>query len=178
MSSSVKVFACTDFSALLGKMIDAFFHADGYWRFFVALRTTADETLIFSTEEHALAKYFEVFPIKFAVEATEERNWILLDTPLCINSVASLWRAEWLEPDTDVGRRIGAGPHYIHRADAGPIPSEVVGAEVLAGVQLCEREGTCVIIAASDSVPFNVDITTAPAAMQEMLGRFCVGKSE
>ncbi len=50
------ILACDDFSALVGKCVDAYFHADGYWRFFVALRTEDGGTIVFSTEAHGLAK--------------------------------------------------------------------------------------------------------------------------
>jgi hypothetical protein len=73
---STKVLTCEDFSALVGKTINAYFYPDGYWRMFVALRAATSETFVFSTVPHGLAKYFEVFALKSTVEDAEERSWV------------------------------------------------------------------------------------------------------
>ena len=72
---SESISACDDFSALVGKRVDAYFHADDYWRFFVALRAEEGQNIVFSTEDRGLARYFEVFPLKFEFEVSEERQW-------------------------------------------------------------------------------------------------------
>ena len=135
------VLACEDFTPLEGKTIDAFFHEDGYWRFFVALRTAEKEELVFTTEERGIAKYFEVFPIKFAVESEQARTWVPLEKPFSIKSVARLWRNEWLEPVEDNGKFLGSGPHHVHHAGSGLAgPSAVASVKVLAGVQLTDTQ--------------------------------------
>ncbi len=82
-------------SAVVGRRVDAYFHADWYWRFFVALRAEDGQRIVFSTEERGLAKYFAVFPLPFEFEASEERQWVSFE-PLLINTVRPLWRLEWL----------------------------------------------------------------------------------
>lgn len=70
--------ACDDVSALIGKRVDAYFHDDGYWHTVMVLRAEGEQSLAFSTEDRGLAKYFEVFPLKFAIDATEQRQWVTL----------------------------------------------------------------------------------------------------
>ena len=169
---SESISACDDFSALVGRRVDAYFHADGYWRFFVALRAADGQSVVFSTEERGLAKYFEVFPLKFEFEASEERQWVSFE-PLLIETVRPLWRVEWLEPTEDSGEFLGSGPHHVHHAGAGPAsPSAVHVARVLAGVALSDRAGRTILLSASDSAPFNVDIAVEPAAVTNMLDGF------
>lgn len=164
--------ACDDFSALVGKRVDAYFHADGYWRFFIALRADDGRSLVFSTEERGLAKYFEVFPLKFAVEETEPRQWVTFE-PLLVDSVLPLWRLEWLEPTEDNGQFVGSAPHHVHHAGAGPASSAAVhAARVLAGVKLLDSEGRAIVLSASNSAPFNVDIAVEPTAVADMLSGF------
>ena len=164
--------ACDDFSALVGKCVNGYFHVDGYWRFFVALRTEDGGTFVFSTEAHGLAKYFEVFPLKFVFEAPEARHWVPFE-PLHIEKVRPLWRMEWLEPAADNGQFLGAGPHHVHNAGAGPAsPSAVQVARVLAGVALSNGAGRTILLSASDSAPFNVDIAVEAAAVAAMLDGF------
>ena len=166
------VCACDDFSALIGKRVDAYFHADGYWRFFVALRAADGQSVVFSAEERGLAKYFEVFPLKFEFEASEERQWVSFE-PLLIETVRPLWRLEWLEPTEDNGQFLGSGPHHVHHAGAGPAsPSAVHVARVLAGVALSDSAGRTILLSASDSAPFNVDIEVEPAVVANMLGGY------
>jgi hypothetical protein len=166
------VSACDDFSALVGKRIDAYFHDDGYWHVVVALRAEGEQSLVFSTEDRGLAKYFEVFPLKFAIEATEQRRWVAFE-PLLVESVVPLWRLEWLEPTEDNGQFLGSGPHHVHHAGAGPVSSSAVhAARVLAGVKLADGKGRAIVVSASDSAVFNVDIAVEPTAVVKMLGGF------
>jgi hypothetical protein len=167
------VFACEDFTPLVGKTIDAFFHEDGYWRFFVALRTAEKEELVFTTEERGIAKYFEVFPIKFAVESEQARTWVPLEKPFTIKSVARLWRNEWLEPVEDNGKFLGSGPHHVHHAGSSLAgPSAVASVKVLAGVQLTDTQGQSIVVSASDSAPCNVNIAVGGAVRNVLEGYF------
>lgn len=169
---SESISACDDFSALVGRRVDAYFHADGYWRFFVALRAEDGQRIVFSTEERGLSTYFEVFPLKFEFEASEERQWVSFE-PLLIKTVRPLWRLEWLEPIDDNGQFLGSGPHHVHHAGAGPVSSAAVHvARVLAGVTLSDSAGRTLLLSASDSAPFNVDIAVQPAAVATMLDGF------
>lgn len=168
---SESISACDDFSALVGKRVDAYFHPDGYWHVFVALRVEDGQNIVFSTEGRDLAKYFEVFPLKFEFEASEERQWVSFE-PLLIETVRPLWRSEWLEPTEDNGQFLGSGPHHVHHAGAGPAsPSAVHVASVLAGVALSDSAGRTILLSASDA-PFNVDIAVEPAAVANMLDGF------
>lgn len=169
---SESISACDDFSALVGKRIDAYCHAEGSWRLFVALRADDGQSVVFSTEERGLVKNFEVFPLKFEFEASEERLWVPFD-PLLIEIVGPLWRLEWLEPTEDNGQFLGAEPHHVHHAGAGPAsPSAVHVARVLSGVELSDSAGRTILLSASDSAPFNVDIVVEPVAVANMLGGF------
>ncbi|QYF93859.1 hypothetical protein KY495_01035 [Massilia sp. PAMC28688] len=166
------VTACADFSQLVGRRVNAYFHADGYWRFFVALRMKNGRSVVFSTEDRGLAKYFEVFPLKFDLEPSEPREWVSLE-PLLIKTARPLWRLEWLERTPDNGKFLGSGPHHIHHAGAGPVSQTAVhAARVLAGIALSGAAGRTLIVSASDSAPFNLDIAVEPAAVASMIRNF------
>lgn len=146
-----------DLAPLSGMTVDAYAQDEGYWHLFVALRLAGGEPFVFRTEEHAAGRRFDVFPIGVGGDPGATYAWRALARPFVIERAIPLWRIEWTEPGASVPT-LGADPatHYAGRGPATPQAS--VSARVRAGVLLEDRGGGRMVIAASDSAPFNVEV--------------------
>ena len=82
--------------ALRGLTIDAVYSAEDYWHFFVAFRCIDGQTIVFTSEDVQIAKYFEVFPLRVAVQSAEAKPWQQLPQAETVASSRALWRYEWL----------------------------------------------------------------------------------
>lgn len=146
-----------DPAPLLGATVDAYAQDEGYWHLFVALRIVGGNPFVFRTEERSAASRFDVFPICRSIEEDARHVWRDLGRPLVIERVIPLWRVEWTERGA-TSPTIGSDP-YTHFAGRGPAsPQAASRARVLAGILLQSRTGEGIIVAGSDSAPFNVDI--------------------
>lgn len=149
-----------DLAPLLGVTIDAYAQDEGYWHLSVALRLVEGEPFVFRTEERSAGSRFDVFPILGGPDKDAARTWRELARPFVIERAVPLWRVEWTEQGAN-GPTVGSDP-YTHFAGRGPAPPQAATcARVLAGVWLQSKAGEGVVIAASDSAPFNVDIFLA-----------------
>jgi len=146
-----------DLAPLLGSTIDAYAQDDGYWHLFVALRVVGDAPFFFRTEERSAGARFDVFPICGRREDDARPAWRELLRPFVIERAIPLWRVEWTERGA-AWPTVGSDP-YTHFAGRGPAsPQAANHARVLAGVLLQSANGEGIVVAASDSTPFNVDI--------------------
>ncbi|WP_189685896.1 hypothetical protein [Pseudorhodoferax aquiterrae] len=153
--------------------MDAFFQDEGYWHLFVALRCTDGNSLVFSTEDVGIAKYFEVFPIKVKLEPTVARAWRALDEPRTIQRVTPLFRHEWLEPSNPHPELVGGGPHHVHHAGRGPAsPHAVQHVVVQAGVELQCASKSSLVVFASNTAPFNVEVAVSLVEAENALAAF------
>ena len=168
----------TEYLALIGKSVDAIYQDAGYWHLFVALRCQDGQTAVFSTEEVGVAKYFEVFPIKVATEATEQRSWRALGEPKRIEAVIPLLREEWLEPMAPHPEHVGSAPHYAHHAGRGPASAQAVQHIVVqAGFELRCQNASSIVVFASNTAPFNVEIAYEEAAIKDALSAFSAAEA-
>jgi hypothetical protein len=159
-----------DLAPLVGLTFDAFAQTDNYWHFFVALRVTNGDSLVFTTEEFGIGPRFEVFALRVQREAVQE-VWRGLPQPFKASSARPLWRNEWTESGAS-GPALGVDP-ATHYAGRGPVPPHALSqARVLAGVLFADPDGSRIIISASDSAPFNVEIFVDPGDVDEALNRF------
>lgn len=160
-----------DLSALLGATVDAYAQDEGYWHLYVALRLIGKPPLVLTTEEHSAGHRFEVFSIRTQGKHEAEYIWQSLHRPVVVSGASPLWRCEWLEEGAS-GETLGSDPATQY-AGRGPAPSNAtVNARVRAGILL---EGTCserVVIAASDSAPFNVEVFLSEQAVKSALEKF------
>ena len=162
-----------EFRALVGRTVDAVFQDSGYWHLFVALRCADGKSIVFSTEDVGIAKYFEVFPIKVKVETTEERAWRRLDKPQAIREVTPLCREEWLEPSAPGPELVGSAPHHVHRAGRGPAPTEAVQRTVVqAGVEVRFEPTESLLVYASNTAPFNVEVAVTKNEVENAMAAF------
>lgn len=146
-----------DLSTLPGATIDAYAQHEGYWHLVVALRTSVGAPFLFTTEERSAGFRFDVFPIGVHRGEPVECPWRTLDRPFVIQKATPLWRIEWTERGAQ-GPTIGSD-RYTHFAGRGPASDQAATrARVLAGVLLQSESGEGIVVAASDSAPFNVDI--------------------
>ncbi|MBD9436716.1 hypothetical protein IB223_11500 [Pseudoxanthomonas sp. PXM03] len=146
-----------DLAPLLGATIDAYAQDDGYWHLFVALRIVGGVPFVFRTEERSAGPRFDVFPIHGGREADARPAWCELARPFVIERAIPLWRVEWTERGA-TWPTVGSDP-YTHFAGRGPAsPQAANRARVLAGVLLHSATGEGIVVAASDSAPFNVDL--------------------
>jgi hypothetical protein len=160
-----------DLTSLEGAKIDAYAQDEGYWHLFVALRIDGNGTVLFTTEENSAGPRFEVFPLKSQHEVGVERKWRSLPAPLLVCRATPLWRSEWLESGA-VGEFLGSNP-ATHYAGRGPVPSEAVaGAHVRAGVLLQSASGVQLVVSASNTAPFNVEIFFSHEAVSKALAGF------
>lgn len=159
-----------DLSALPGATIDAYAQHEGYWHLVVALRTSVGAPFLFTTGERSAGFRFEVFPIGVRRGEPVECPWRSLARPFVIQKATPLWRVEWTVRGAQ-GPTIGSDP-YTHFAGRGPASDQAAArARVLAGVLLQSESGEGIVVAASDSAPFNVDIFL-PAEVNMALERF------
>lgn len=163
--------AALDLASLPGTTVDAYAQDEGYWHLFVALRLVGAEPFVFKTEEHAAGRRFDVFPIGAGADPGAVYAWRALVRPFVIERASPLWRIEWTEPGASVPT-LGSDPatHYAGRGPATPQAS--VSARVRAGVLLEGREGERVVIAASDSAPFNVEVFLLDGEVERALEGF------
>jgi hypothetical protein len=164
---------CADLQleSLEGAAIDAYAQDEGYWHLFVALRLVGGQSVVFTTEEHSAGHWFEVFPIRLHTDERVERQWRDLPTPLLIDRAIPLWRSEWIEPGA-VGETLGSNP-ATHYAGRGPAPPKATAvARVQAGVLLQCHSGDQVVVAASNSAPFNVEMFLFNEAISTALAEF------
>jgi len=156
-----------DVTSLLGETVDAYAQDNGYWHLFVALRLAGSKSLVFTTEEHSAGQRFEVFPIRAKREVEASYSWRTLDRPILVSAIVPLWRYEWLEAGA-VGETVGTDPatHYAGRGPASP--DAIVSARVLAGVFLEGAAGEQMVVAASDSAPFNVEVFLSAQAAKAL----------
>lgn len=146
-----------DLSVFPGATIDAYAQHEGYWHLVVALRTSVGAPFLFTTEERSAGFRFDVFPIGVRRGEPVECPWRALTRPLVIQNATPLWRVEWTVRGAQ-GPTIGSDP-YTHFAGRGPASDQAATrARVLAGVLLQSESGEGIVVAASDSAPFNVDI--------------------
>ena len=165
--------SATEYEALVGRTVDAIFQDGGYWHLVVALRCQDGNTISFNTEAVEIANYFEVFPIKVEIEQTEQRPWQLLNEPRTIVAVDLLLREEWLEHTIPHPRHVGSPPHYAQRAGRGPAPDQALEHVVVqAGFQLRFDEGMPIVVFASSTAPFNVEIALQSTAIESALAAF------
>lgn len=144
--------------ALSGLTVDAVYSAEDYWHLCVAFRCIDGQTVVFTSEDIQIAKYFEVFPLRVAVESAEARPWRQLPQAETIASSRALWRYEWLEPVEPHPDLVGNGPHFVHRV--GPAPASTSSTEpvvVLVAVELSFASGGRMLVYSSDSAPLNVE---------------------
>lgn len=159
-----------DLAPLVGLTFDAYAQTDDYWHFFVALRVTNGDSLVFTTEEFGIGPRFEVFALRMQREAVQE-EWRALPQPFKVSSVRPLWRNEWTESGAS-GPTLGVDP-ATHHAGRGPVPAHALShARVLSGVLLADVDDDHIIVTASDSAPFNVEIFVDPVDVDEALNRF------
>lgn len=165
-----------DLSGLLGRTVDAYSQGDGYWHASVALRAGDGAAIVFTTAEHSAGHWFEVFPIRCVLERLPVNGSMRPLAPVTIVAAAPLWRFEWIEPGA-IGPTLGSRPNTQY-AGRGPIPSEATSAaRVLAGLLLADAAGRRIVVASSDSAPFNVEIARDPIAINTMLEGFELGSS-
>ena len=158
---------------LVGRTVDAIFQDLGYWHLFVALRCLDGQTIVFNTEDVGVATYFEVFPIKVSLEATEKREWRELDAPRKVAAVLPLFREEWLEPTTPHPEHVGSAPHYAQSAGHGPAPAHAVQHVVVqAGIELRCEDTDSIVVFASSTAPFNVEVAHQRAEIKNALSGF------
>lgn len=146
-----------DLAPLSGATVDAYAQDEGYWHLFVALRLVGGEPFVFTTKDHMAGPRFEVFPIRAGSEPGTVHAWRALAHPFVIARAVPLWRVEWMEPGAR-GPTLGAdaATHYAGRGPATPEAS--ASARIRAGVLLEGESGERMIVAASDSAPFNVEV--------------------
>lgn len=118
-----------------------------------------------------LVTRFDVFPIRTQSEPEANYSWRPLRHPFLVTSFTPLWRCEWIEAGA-IGVTVGANP-ATHYAGPGLAPSgAIASARVLAGVLLEGAPGEQMVIAASNSAPFNVEIFPSRQAAKEALEGF------
>ena len=157
--------------ALLGTNLTAYAQDSGYWHLFVALRTTSGPSVVFTSEEQSAGFRFEVFPIRFSIEEEGTREWHVLQAPFLVGEASPLWRSEWVEARA-VGPTLGSDPNTQY-AGRGPVPSKALSsARVLAGVLLESASGQRMVIAASNSAPFNIEIAASVETVETALEGF------
>jgi hypothetical protein len=164
---------CTEIdpSSLIGITVDAYAQHDGYWHLFVALRDIGGDPLVFTTVEMLAGPRFDVFPIAMAREATSEHVWRALPHAIVIQNATALRRNEWAVRGA-VHATLGEDP-WTHHAGRGPASLDaIVSARVLAGVLIEGLHGEKMVIASSDSAPFNVEIFLPGQAAEQALERF------
>ncbi len=162
--------AAYEYESLVGRTVDAVYQDADYWHLFVALRCQDGQTILFSTEDVGIAKYFEVFPIKIAIETTEQRAWQFLNEPRRIVGVTPLFREEWLEPTTPHPEHVGSAPRYAHNAGRGPVPAQALQhVTVQAGFKLHCEDASPIVVFASNSAPFNVEVAIPSAEIESAL---------
>ena len=159
-----------DLTALTGMTVEAYAQKDGYWHFFVALRC-GGSSFLFTSDECWVSPRFEVFPIRLRRDEKVAHNWRELQQPFCIRKSVFLWRSEWIEAGAD-GETQGENPATQY-AGRGPVTARAIAsARVLAGALLISDQGERMIIAASDSAPFNIEIFLTNEAVEQALGGF------
>ena len=162
-----------ELEALVGRTVDAVFQDEGYWHLFVALRCTDGQSIVFNTEDVGIAKYFEVFPVKLKLEPTVVRAWQTLDEPRTIQRVNPLFREEWLEPSAPHPELVGSTPHHVHHAGRGPAsPQAVQHVVVQAGVELQCAPMETLLVYASNTASFNVEVAVSPSEVENALAAF------
>lgn len=161
-----------DLASSVGTTVDAYAQDEGYWHLFVALRLGGTTTsLVFTTEGRSAGYRFEVFPISVQSLAEAKHAWRSLPRSMLISSAVPLWRCESVEAGA-TGETMGLHPSTQY-AGRGPAPSTaLVSARVLAGVLLEGSLGEQLVIAASDSAPFNVELFSSEQAVKRALENF------
>ena len=120
---------------LLGAHFTAFAQDSGYWHLFVALKSAAGTSFVFTTEEQSAGFRFEVFPISVSVDEVHARQWRALQAPFLVAEATPLWRNEWIEAGA-AGPTLGSDLNTQY-AGRGPVPSIALSsARVLAGILL------------------------------------------
>jgi hypothetical protein len=162
-----------EYQSLVGRIVEAVYQDAGYWHLFVALRCIDGQTMIFNTEDVGIAKYFEVFPIKIGLEPTEQRAWEPLHKPRRVVAVSPLYREEWLEPTDPHPEHVGSGPHYAHNAGQGPAPAQALyHVTVQAGFKLHCEGASPIVVFASNTAPFNVEVALHSSEIESALSAF------
>lgn len=156
---------------ILRRTLIGFKQDDGYWHTSVALQTDGEDCIVFTTVEHSAGHWFEVFPVRFERSPSTTGRLKEFPAPVAIVSATPLWRAEWIEEGA-VGPTIGAHPKTQY-AGRGPIPAAATSfARVLAGVLMHGSIGERILVASSDSAPFNVEIAFADDEIDNLLEGF------
>ena len=163
----------SEYEVLVGRTVDAVFQDKGYWHLYVALRCTDGNSIILSTEDVGIAKYFEVFPLRVRIEPSEQRVWQGLEDLRTISAVSPLFREEWLEPTEPHPELVGGAPHHVHHAGRGPASLAAVQHVVVqAGVELRCSSAESMLIYASNTAPFNVELAVKQEEVENALAAF------
>ena len=160
-----------DLSRLCGRTVDAYLQDDGYWHASVTLHAGDGASIVFTAAEHSAGHWFEVFPIQYVERPSPVEGSMKALAPMEIATAEPLWRVEWIQPGA-TGPTLGLDPN-TQCAGRGPVPTEAASAaRVLAGVLLADAAGHRILVASSDSAPFNVEIAHEPMAVDKMLEGF------
>ena len=137
----------------------------------VSLLTTDVQMVVFATEEHVAGHWFEVFPIKAALQAPGPHERVVVPLPMRVVAAQALWRVEWIEEGA-TGPTVGCNSKTQY-AGRGPVPIDAVSsARVMAGVLIRGSLGERLVVASSDSAPFKVEIAVSPEEIGLMLSGF------
>lgn len=160
-----------DLSQLVGKVLTAYAQDSGYWHLFVAVLTSTGSSFEFRTRDEMPGPRFEVFPITLSSQPKSDHNWISLPEAVTVDRAFPLWRFEWLE-DGALGPALGSNPQTQY-AGRGPAPTNAaLAARVLAGVLIKGTKGELIVVAASDSASFNVEVALTLERVATMLNGF------
>ena len=85
-----------------------------------------------------------------------------------------LYREEWLEPSAPHPELVGSAPHHVHHAGRGPASVGTVQRVVVqAGVALRLGPEESLVVYASNTAPFNVELAIASTEVAHALDAFC-----
>lgn len=158
-------------SQLVGNVLTAYSQDSGYWHLFVAVLTSTGSSFEFTTRDEMPGPWLEVFPITLLSQPKSDHNWISFPEAVTVDRAFPLWRVEWLEYGV-VGPTLGSNPQ-THYAGRGPAPTNAaLAVRVLAGVLIKGTKGELIVVAASDSASFNVEVALTQERVVTMLEGF------
>jgi hypothetical protein len=161
-----------DFALRLRGTIEACAIDSGYWHRSVWLRCLDGTVHEFTSEQHSLAPYFEVFSLAYSSGMPRSAKWVPFSQPITVSRSLQMWRDEWNQSEEVVPAGAVGGPPYFVQfcRPVGTIPANATAsARVLAGVCLEDASGSKLAVFASTDAPLNVDVACSPQQVKHAL---------